>query len=43
MSSSHEAVNEASSRFAAEKKAIAAEKDAQINDLKAKLAAAGIK
>lgn len=37
-----EAVNEASSRFAAEKNAIVAEKDAQINDLKAKLAAAGI-
>ena len=38
----NEAVNEATSRFSTEKEAIVAEKDAQINELKAKLAAAGI-
>lgn len=38
----NKAVNEAATRFSAEKDAIVAEKDAQINELKAKLAAAGI-
>lgn len=38
----NEAVNKATSKFFAEKEAIVAEKDAQINELKAKLAAVGI-
>lgn len=38
----NEAVNKATSKFFAEKEAVVAEKDAQINELKAKLAAVGI-